>query len=58
MMTKFSNLAMGRQGGVKHGLQFMVETVQYPCVGEKMSKTGVGLTHQRLNACELTVRFC
>ncbi len=56
-MTKISNLAMGRQSGVKYGLQPVVETIQYTGVGEKFSQAGVVLVHQCLNTCALVVGF-
>jgi len=57
MITKISNLAMGRQSGVKYGFQPVVETIQDACVGEKMPQAGVALAHQRLHTFALATGF-
>ena len=57
MITKLSNLAMRRQSGVKHGYQYLVETVQCTRMGEKSSKSGGAVLHQRLHAFELAAGF-
>ena len=57
VITKLGNLAMGRQIGVKYGCKQMVQPVQYPGMGEYLSKTGTAVLHQRLNAFELAARF-
>ena len=57
MITKISNLAMGRQSGVKYGFQPVVETIQDAGVGENISQTAVVLAHQRLHTCALAAGF-
>ena len=39
MITYFSDLAMHRQTGVENPGQFVVNTVQYPRVGQHLRKT-------------------
>ena len=50
MITKISNLTMGRQSGVNYGFQPVVETIQYARVGENITQTGIALAHERLHA--------
>ena len=57
MITKISNLAMGRQSGVKYGFEPVVETIQNTHVGENIAQAGVVLAHQRLNTCAFAARF-
>ena len=57
MITIFSNLAMGRQSGVKDGRQYMVEPVQYTGMGKQLSKTGIAIMHQRLNTFGFAAGF-
>ena len=57
MITIFSNLAMGRQSGVKDGRQYLVEPVQYAGMGKQLSKTGIAILHQRLNTFGFAAGF-
>ena len=57
MITKISNLTIGRDSGVKYGFQPVVETIQDTRVGENVAHAGIVLAHQRLNTCALAAGF-
>ena len=57
MISKFGNLAMARQIGVKYRRQDLVKAVQHAGMGKEWPKSGVVSLHQRLDAFALAAGF-